>query len=184
MRCLKTRFLPSSVSEATFFWVFTCLNSLSGFSGSSAISFEHNKQIAFPNISATQNIPQKDPATDRFCFSHDCFSGLQLGPAQGRNKVRWRPGQEVSLAPHIRTWGLLEANVIYWKSTCDIVETFRRPPQWFVARWNTPPLQPSLRLWSCLNQTTYSAKQQSKFSIILRAVDLVQKSWRLKAFQK
>jgi len=25
---------------------------------------------------------------------------------RGRNGVRWRPGQEASLAPHVRSWGL------------------------------------------------------------------------------
>jgi len=58
-----------------------CLNNLLGFSDSSAISFEHITQIAFPNMSATPNLPKKDPSTNRFCFLYDCFSGLQLGPA-------------------------------------------------------------------------------------------------------
>jgi len=43
--------------------------------------FEHITQIAFPKMSATPNLPKKDPATDRFCFLYDCFFGLQLGPA-------------------------------------------------------------------------------------------------------
>ena len=34
---------------------------------------------------------------------------------QGLNEVRWRPGQEASLAPHLRTWGLPVANVLYWR---------------------------------------------------------------------
>ena len=58
-----------------------CLNSLFGFSDSSAISVELITQIAFPNMSATPNISKKDPSTDRFCFLYDCFFGLQLGPA-------------------------------------------------------------------------------------------------------
>ena len=33
---------------------------------------------------------------------------------QGRNEVRWRPGQEATLAPHVRTWGLSEAKVLHW----------------------------------------------------------------------
>jgi len=52
-------------------------------------------------------LPEKDPSTDGFCL-YDCFSGLQLGPAQERNKVRWRPGQEASLAPpywNLRSFG-------------------------------------------------------------------------------
>jgi len=83
-------------------------NSLFGFSGSSEISFEHITQIAFPNMSATPNLPKKDPSTDRFCSLYDCFFGLQLGPPQGRNKVRWGPGQEASLAPsgwNLRSFG-------------------------------------------------------------------------------
>ena len=31
---------------------------------------------------------------------------------QGRNEVGWRPGQEASLAPRVRTWGLSEANLL------------------------------------------------------------------------
>jgi len=31
----------------------------------------------------------------------------------GRNEVRWRPGQGARLAPHVRTLGLSEANVLY-----------------------------------------------------------------------
>ena len=34
---------------------------------------------------------------------------------QGRNEVRWRSGQETSLAPHVWTWDLSEANLLYWK---------------------------------------------------------------------
>jgi len=32
-----------------------------------------------------------------------------------RNEVRCRPGHEASLAPHVRTWSLSEANVPYWR---------------------------------------------------------------------
>ena len=41
----------------------------------------------------------------------------RLDGARGKKQV-WRP--------HVRTWGLSEANVLHW-STCDIVRTFRRP---------------------------------------------------------
>ena len=34
---------------------------------------------------------------------------------QGRNEVRWRLEHETSLPPHVRTWGLSEANVLFWK---------------------------------------------------------------------
>ena len=46
---------------------------------------------------------------------------------QGRNEVRWRPGQETSLAPpcsNLRSFGSKSA---VEESTCDIVRTFRRP---------------------------------------------------------
>ena len=56
-----------------------CLNSLFGFSDSSAISFEHITQTAFPNMSTTPNFPQKDPSADHFCILYDRFFGLQLG---------------------------------------------------------------------------------------------------------
>jgi len=61
----------------------------------------------------------------------------------GRNEVRWRPGQEASWAPpHVRTWGLSEANALCWKSTCDLVGTFPRPsldtPLVFVSVLHSP----------------------------------------------
>jgi len=34
---------------------------------------------------------------------------------QGRNEVRRRLEHETSLPPHVRTWGLSEANVLFWK---------------------------------------------------------------------
>jgi len=76
------------------------------------------------------------------------ISGTLIAYAQGRNEVRWRPGQEASLVPHVRNWGLSEANVLNNKSTCDIIGTYRRPPQWFGApivtrrRGIAPPLPP------------------------------------------
>jgi len=33
---------------------------------------------------------------------------------QGRNEVRWRPGQDV-WRPHVRNWGLSGANILYWR---------------------------------------------------------------------
>ena len=53
------------------------------------------------------------------------------------NKKVWRP--------HIRTWGLWEANVPFWKSAYGIVVSFG-PPQWFSVR-GIFPLPHSLRLW-------------------------------------
>jgi len=64
---------------------------------------------------------------------------------RGSNEVRWRLEHETSLPPHVRTWGLSEANVLFWKSAHDIAGTFW-PPQWFGAE-ESCPLAPSLRLW-------------------------------------
>jgi len=47
--------------------------------------------------------------------SQRLFSNQQDRHWQGHNEVRWRPGQEASLAPHVRTWGLSEANSLYWR---------------------------------------------------------------------
>jgi len=33
------------------------------------------------------------------------FALINLSMTQGRNEVRWRPGQEASLVPHVRIWG-------------------------------------------------------------------------------
>jgi len=45
---------------------------------------------------------------------------------QGRNEARWRPGNEASLAPHVRSWAYSKVNLLYWRSTNDIVWTFLR----------------------------------------------------------
>jgi len=44
---------------------------------------------------------------------------------QGRNEVKWCPGQEASLAPHVRTWVFQEQIYCIEEITCDIVGTFR-----------------------------------------------------------
>ena len=55
-----------------------------------------------------------------------------------RNKKVWRP--------RVRIWGLSEANVLFWKSTYDIVVAFWSPA--VIQRpGNCAPLAPSLRLW-------------------------------------
>jgi len=61
------------------------------------------------------------------------------GWSQGHNKVRWRPGQEASLASpfsHLRSFG----SKCIVLNTCDIVRTLRRPQQWFGARGIVPLL--------------------------------------------
>ena len=48
---------------------------------------------------------------------------------RGRNEARWRPGQEASLAPHVRAWGLSEANALYWRKYMWHCWDFSAPPQ-------------------------------------------------------
>jgi len=53
-----------------------------------------------------------------------------MGRDQGQNEVRWRPGQEASLAPpwsNLRSFGTGSKCTAIKKCTCDIVGTFRRP---------------------------------------------------------
>jgi len=46
---------------------------------------------------------------------------------QGRNEVRWCPGQEASLAPMFEPEIFRKQMYCIDESTCDIVGTFRRP---------------------------------------------------------
>ena len=58
-------------------------------------------------------IPRKLTANELSIVSRNMFVlAFHACNDQGRNEVRWRPGQEVSLAPHVRTWGLSEANLL------------------------------------------------------------------------
>jgi len=65
-----------------------------------------------------------------------CRDLTRLDGAWNKKKV-WRP--------HIQTWGLWEANILFWKSAYGIVVSFG-PPQWFGVR-GIFPLPHSLRLW-------------------------------------
>jgi len=47
---------------------------------------------------------------------------------QGRNEVRWRPGQEATLATRVRNWCLSEANVLYWRNYLWHCWEFSAPP--------------------------------------------------------
>jgi len=70
-----------------------------------------------------------------------CASALtSLDGARGKKQV-WRP--------HVRTWGLPEANVLYWKNTLvtllGLFEPSRSdlvPPQWFGAQGIVSPCPP------------------------------------------
>jgi len=85
-------------------------------------------------------------------YPHDPESSGKLSKNfmnyQGRHEVRWRPVKEASLAPHVRTWGLSEANAVYWRKTLLALlgareagavwypETFAKPSlQHFAKRW-------------------------------------------------
>ena len=50
--------------------------------------------------------------------------------ARGVTRLDGARGKKQVWHPHVQTCGLLEANVLHW-STCDIIRTFQRPPQWF-----------------------------------------------------
>ena len=58
---------------------------------------------------------------------------------QGRNEVRWSPGQEASLAAPMFEPEIIRKQIYcIEESTCDTVVAFRRHPQWFGARAIVP----------------------------------------------
>jgi len=76
-------------------------------------------------------------------------------PNQGRNDVRWRPGQEANLAPPFSNLKSFRKEMYcIEESTCDIIGTFQRPSQWFGSPIairrpeNCAPIAPLLRPWS------------------------------------
>jgi len=75
--------------------------------------------------------------TRQMPLTPNLFSDL-LQWLQGRNEVRWRPGQEASLAPPCSNLQVLRKQICCWRkylrhccdfeeSTCDIVATKLRP---------------------------------------------------------
>jgi len=82
-----------------------------------------------------------------FCKQISSF-WLNNRDVQGRNEVRWRPGQETSLAPPC-------SNLRPFGSKCTVLKTVLMtlwlfvPPQWFGTRGIVPPCPLSLRLWWC-----------------------------------
>jgi len=38
-----------------------------------------------------------------------------IGALAGRNEVRWVQCKRQAWRPHVRAWGLSEANVLYWR---------------------------------------------------------------------
>ena len=101
--------------------------------------------------------------------------------AQVRNEVRRRPGQEASLAPRVRTWGLSEGNLLYWRKNLWNCWDFStppadiwRPPQWFGAPimiWrpgNCAPLAPpSLRPWVWNRRCEHKLKTSRNQTMVL-----------------
>ena len=68
-------------------------------------------------------------------------------PLQGRNEVRWRPGQEASLAPqcsNLRSFGskrtVLKKVLVTLLGLFGASHSHSAPPQWFGARKIVPPL--------------------------------------------
>ena len=67
--------------------------------------------------------PHGDSAPREFCPFAPLFTPLQCSAwfrnrsvwYQGRNEVRWRPGKMQIWRPHIWIWGLMEANLLYWR---------------------------------------------------------------------
>ena len=71
------------------------------------------------------------------CSEMNCRGVTRLDGARGIKQV-WRP--------HVRTWGLSEANLLYWRNYLQPFCNFSAPqndsasPQWFGARGIVPPL--------------------------------------------
>jgi len=61
---------------------------------------------------------------------------------QGRNEVRWRPGKKQVWRPYFRTEFFRKQTYCTEESTCEIVGSFRRPPQWFDTRGIVSPCPP------------------------------------------
>ena len=82
-----------------------------------------------------------------FCKQISSF-WLDNRDVQGRNEVRWRLGQEASLA-------LPRSNLRPFGSKCTVLMKVLMtlwlfgPPQWFGTRGIVPPCPLSLRLWWC-----------------------------------
>ena len=102
----------------------------------------------------------------RYCCKQISPFWLDNSDVQGRNEVRWRPGQETSLAPpcsNLRSC-LSEVNVLFKKSAYDIVGTFW-PPAAIRRPRNCAPFPPWLRDWcySIKIEKCFENKQIFKF---------------------
>ena len=77
------------------------------------------------------------PSSLPFHFLHHIFECFQ-----GRHEVIWRPGQEASLAPHVGTWRLSEANILYWKKYLWHCWDFSPPPAVIRCLGNSSSVRP------------------------------------------
>jgi len=61
--------------------------------------------------------------------------------SQGHNDVRWHPGQEAQVwRPHVRTWGLSEVYVLYWRKYLWHCWDFSAPSAVFRHPGNCAPI--------------------------------------------
>ena len=97
-----------------------------------------------------ESFPRKLPrATD----PHEPSVRTTVLCVQGRNGVRWRPGQETSLAPPVWTSGLSEANLLLNEVLVTLLGLYGAPAV-ILRPGIAPPLPPLLRpcvaAWGCM----------------------------------
>ena len=82
----------------------------------------------------------------------------------GHNEVRWHLEHETGLPPHVRTWGLSEANVLFRKKVLMTLLELFGPPQWLGAEESCPlaPLVASLVL---CNENRKIFRKQTDFQV-------------------
>jgi len=68
--------------------------------------FERSLQATVEGV-----FPHESRAPTVFFSTQICF--ISRPGCQGRNKLWWRSSQVGSLAPHVRTWDLSEANILF-----------------------------------------------------------------------
>ena len=85
---------------------------------------------------------------------------------QARNEVKWPTGQQQVWRPHVRTWRLLKADVLYCieEGSCNIVGTFRCPGSWVsvVPRY-APDFKRRLDCSYCLRNVTHGLNESRVF---------------------
>ena len=76
-------------------------------------------------LSCRRKLPEKWKIL--LAFSELSFRTACVQHRQGRNEIRWRPGQEASWRPHVRTWGLSEANYCIQEILVAFLTLFSAP---------------------------------------------------------